>query len=153
MSLQQRIRLARRHGGASQAQLGLAVGVQRSAVSHWESAKGKTPTVAHLRAIAETTGVNFEWLVTGRGGMSLPDDVRLDSIPAAEAILADDPLELRLLRAFRDAGPQARVSLVELVEQLASQRTGRASHPPAPRPTARARELLDALRLPEALLG
>lgn len=125
MSPQQRIRLARRHGGLSQAQLAHAVGVQRSAVSHWESANGKYPTVGHLCEIAQVTGVNFEWLATGRGTMSLPDAVRLDSIPAAEALLADDPLELRLLRAFRDASPQARVSLVEVVEQLASQRTGR----------------------------
>ena len=153
MTLQQRIRLARRHGGSSQAQLGLAVGVQRSAVSHWESAKGKTPTVAHMRAIAEATGVNFEWLVTGRGSMSLPEDVRLDSIPAADAIHADDPLELRLLRAFREAGPQVRVSLVEVVEQLASQRTGRAASP-GPRAGARApSSLLDILRLPETVLG
>ena len=153
MTLQQRIRLARRHGGSSQAQLGQMVGVQRSAVSHWESAKGKTPTVAHMRAIAEATGVNFEWLATGRGGMSLPEDVRLDSIPTAEAILADDPLELRLLRAFREASPQVRVSLVEVVEQLAGQRSGR--HPqPGARVGARARpNLLDVLRLPETLLG
>ena len=153
MTLQQRIRLARRHGGSSQAQLGQAVGVQRSAVSHWESAKGKTPTVAHMRAIAEATGVNFEWLVTGRGSMSLAEDVRLDSIPAAEAILADDPLELRLLRSFRGASPQVRVSLVEVVEQLASQRTGR-SNQPGPRVGARVRHnLLEVLRLPETVLG
>ena len=86
--------------------------------------------------------------------MSLPDAVRLDSIPAAEAILADDPLELRLLRAFRDASPQARVSLVEVVEQLASQRTGRrdASNVTrlgkAPRPSFRT-----ALKLDEPALG
>ena len=106
-----------------------------------------------MRAIAEATGVNFEWLVTGRGSMSLAEDVRLDSIPAAEAILADDPLELRLLRAFRDASPQVRVSLVEVVEQLASQRSGRSAQP-APRVGARVRHnLLEVLRLPETVLG
>jgi len=154
MSSQQRIRLARRHGGLSQAQLAQAVGVQRSAVSHWESAQGKHPTVGHLCEIAQVTGVTFEWLATGRGAMSLPDSVRLDSIPAAEALLADDPLELRLLRAFRDASPQARVSLVEIVEQLAGQRTGRREAGnvtrigAAPRPS-----FLTALRLDEPALG
>ena len=36
MTPQQRIRLARRHAGLSQATLGTAVGVQRSAVGHWD---------------------------------------------------------------------------------------------------------------------
>ena len=60
MTPQQRIRLARRHGGLSQTQLAQRVGVQRSAVSHWASANGKHPTVAHLCEIAQATGVNFE---------------------------------------------------------------------------------------------
>ena len=125
MTPQHRIRLARRHGGLSQSQLGTAVGVQRSAVSHWESSKGKNPNVDHLRAIALLCGVQFEWLVTGRGEMSLPEHVRLDSVACAEALLVEDALEMRLLAAFRDASPQSRVSLVEIVEQLAHQRTGR----------------------------
>lgn len=153
MTPQQRIRLARRHGGMSQTQLAQRVGVQRSAVSHWESANGKHPTVGHLCEIAQVTGVNFEWLATGRGTMSLPDAVRLDSIPAAEAILADDPLELRLLRAFRDASPQARVSLVEIVEQLAGQRTGRRDGSLLPRLDGARPSFLDALRLGEPALG
>ncbi|HEX2082446.1 MAG TPA: helix-turn-helix transcriptional regulator [Xanthomonadaceae bacterium] len=49
MSLQARIRMARRHAGLSQAALAQAVGVQRSAVSHWESPQAKSPRVAHLR--------------------------------------------------------------------------------------------------------
>ena len=152
MTPQQRIRLARRHGGLSQTQLAQRVGVQRSAVSHWESVNGKHPTVAHLCEIAQVTGVNFEWLATGRGTMSLPDAVRLDSIPAAEALLADDPLELRLLRAFRDTSPQARVSLVEIIEQLAGQRMGRRDGP-LPRLDGPRPNFLDALRLGEPALG
>ena len=58
----------------------------------------------------------------------------MDSVPTAEALLVEEPIELRLLRAFRHASPQSRVSLVEIVEQLASQRTGRPREPgPAPR--------------------
>ena len=74
MTPQQRIRLARRHAGLSQASLGAAVGVQRSAVGHWEAARGKFPSVAHLREIALVTGVQFEWLATGRGSMGLSPD-------------------------------------------------------------------------------
>lgn len=125
MTPQQRIRLARRHAGLSQAALGAAVGVQRSAVGHWEAARGKFPSVAHLREIALITGVQFEWLATGRGNMSLSADTALDSVAAAEAMLVEDPLELRLLTAFREAPMRAKAPLVELAEQLAEARTGR----------------------------
>ena len=125
MSAQQRMRLARRHAGLSQAALAKAVGVQRSAVSHWEAALGKSPSAAHLREAALATGVQFEWLATGRGRMNLSSEVAMDSVATAEALLVDDPLELRLIVAFRDAPPRAQVPLVEIAEQLASQRTGR----------------------------
>jgi transcriptional regulator with XRE-family HTH domain len=113
MTASQRIRLARRHANLSQAQLGAAVGVQRSAV----------------RQIALTTHVQFEWLATGRGTMVLSKDMEFDSVATAEALLVDDPLELRLLHAFREAPARARAPLVEVVEQLALQRTGRTRKP------------------------
>jgi transcriptional regulator with XRE-family HTH domain len=102
-----------------------AVGVQRSAVSHWESTQPKNPSVSHLRDVARITGVQFEWLATGRGAMALCNDVRLESVPTADALLVDEPIELRLLRAFRAVSGQSRVSLVELSEQLAAGRLGR----------------------------
>ncbi len=125
MTQQERIRLARRTLGLSQNQLALAVGVQRSAVSHWEAPHGKNPSVSHLRQVALVTGLQFEWLATGRGEMSLSKDAQLDSIATAEALLVEDPLEFRLLHAFRDAPLRARLSLLEVMEALASQRTGR----------------------------
>ena len=126
MSSQQRIRLARRHAALSQTQLSQAVGVQRSAVSHWEAPQGKNPSVKHLREVALATGVQFEWLATGRGEMATSRDTVLDSVAAADALLIDDPLEQRLLLAFREAPVRARLALVEVVEELAQQRTGRA---------------------------
>ena len=125
MSQPARIRLARRHAGLSQMQLAQRVEVQRSAVSHWESSQAKNPSVPHLRQIATETGVQFEWLVTGRGAMILCNEVRMDSVPTAQALLIEEPIELRLMQAFRNAAPKARVALVEVVEQLALQRTGR----------------------------
>ena len=125
MTPQSRIRLARRHAGLSQLQLANIIGVQRSAVSHWESTQAKNPSVEHLRQLAVVAGVQFEWLATGRGGMALSDEVRMDSVPTAEAMLIDEPIELRLLHAFREVSAQSRVSLVDIIEQLASQRTGR----------------------------
>ncbi len=125
MTPAQRIRLARRHTGLSQAALAEAVGVQRSAVSHWEAVLGKSPSAAHLREVALTTGVQFEWLATGRGRMNLSEDVAMDSVAAADAMLIDDPLEIRLLTAFRETAALARAPLVEIAEQLATQRLGR----------------------------
>lgn len=125
MSQPSRIRLARRHAGLSQVQLAGRVQVQRSAVSHWESSQAKNPSVPHLRQIATETGVQFEWLVTGRGPMILCDEVRMDSVPTAQALLIEEPIELRLVRAFREVPPRSRVALVEIVEQLATQRVGR----------------------------
>ena len=125
MTSQQRIRLARRHAGLSQAALATAVGVQRSAVSHWEATNGKHPSVTHMRELAMACGVQFEWLATGRGKMGLSEDVALDSVAAADALLIEDPIELRLIHAFRDAPARSRAPLVEVVEQLASLRTGR----------------------------
>lgn len=125
MTPQERIRIARRAAGLSQHQLALAVGVQRSAVSHWEAPHGKNPSVTHLREVALVSGLQFEWLATGRGDMNLSREAQLDSIATAEALLVEDPLEFRLLHAFRDAPLRARLALLEVMESLAAQRTGR----------------------------
>lgn len=138
MTPQSRIRLARRHAGLSQLQLASIIGVQRSAVSHWESAQAKNPSIDHLRQVAVVTAVQFEWLATGRGAMALSDEVRMDSVPTAQALLIDEPIELRLLHAFRDVSAQSRVSLVDIIEQLASQRTGRSRDSMARSATAHA---------------
>ncbi len=125
MNSQDRIRLARRHCGLSQAKLAEAIGVQRSAVSHWESPQGKNPSVDHLRSVAMVAGVTFEWLATGRGKMQLSEDAMLDSVSAADAILVEDMLELRLLQGFREASPRTRIALVEIVEEITAKRLGR----------------------------
>ncbi|RZA15643.1 MAG: XRE family transcriptional regulator [Proteobacteria bacterium] len=132
MTQQERIRLARRVLGMSQSQLAQAVGVQRSAVSHWEAPMGKNPSVSHLREIALVTGIQFEWLATGRGEMPLSKEMELDSIATAEALLVEDPLEFRLVEAFRAAPLRTRLSLLEVMEELAAQRTGRTNGRRAP---------------------
>lgn len=124
MTLTERIRLSRRHGGISQAALAAQVGVHRSAVSHWESNKPKRPNIGHLLTIAVSTGVQFEWLATGRGMMLASMHVAEDPAAATQAALPDNPQEAELLRAFRQAPLQSRPILVELVQQLARQRQG-----------------------------
>src|SRR3546814_2412575 len=91
----QRIRRARRSAGLSQAQLAAELGVQRSAVSHWEAQRGK-PSMNHMRQLALLTGAQFEWLATGRGPMTPSTESLLDSVAAVDALLVDDPQERRL---------------------------------------------------------
>ncbi len=124
MTLTQRIRLSRRHGGLSQATLADLVGVHRSAVSHWESTKPKKPNMGHLLAIAVACGVQFEWLATGRGTMLMAEQSHADA-KAGNVVLVEDDQEVELLRAYRETSPQSRMVLVELAQQLARQRLGR----------------------------
>ena len=122
-----RIRLARRYLNISQSQLALAIGVQRSAVSHWESSQGKNPTLSNLRKIAETMAVHFEWLATGRGPMSLSEEFASECVPTAHALLVEDEVEMRMIQALRSTSLANRLALVEFAEQLATLRTSRAS--------------------------
>lgn len=119
MDSSQRIRLARRQAGFSQRDLAARIGVQRSAVSHWESPLGRNPTLAHLQAIAIAVNVQFEWLATGRGEMRQSMEQLQDWVAAATGTLVDDDLELRLLQCFRRASARARVTILDMTELLA----------------------------------
>jgi transcriptional regulator with XRE-family HTH domain len=125
MKLRSRIQAARRLQDMTQTELARRVGVQRSAVSHWESPTGKSPTVNNLRKIAKVTGVGFEWLATGRGRMTLSSDEALEGMPVALAELIDDDVEIRLIRAFREAPAKSRLTILEMTEQIAALRTGK----------------------------
>ncbi len=124
MALHSRISTARRYANLTQEQLATRAGVSRSAVGHWERRSGRNPTNTHMRRIARATGVQFEWLATGRGVMPMPRETVLDSVPAADAILVEEELEMRLIHAFRHAPPRSHVALVEVVEHLALLRAG-----------------------------
>ena len=114
MRLAARIRAARQRAGLSQQSLAAGLGVSRGAVANWESARGVLPATERLQRVAHITGVAFEWLATGRGGLHYQPT--LDDIPAAHMEVIEDPLELRLLQAFR-ASPQRRnVQIIEYVE-------------------------------------
>jgi transcriptional regulator with XRE-family HTH domain len=119
-----RIKLARRQLKLSQSDLARAVGVQRSAVSQWETEGGKNPSLKNLRRVAEIASVHFEWLATGRGAMALSKETNWESIETAHALLIVDGVETRMIDALRAVSVQSRLTLVELAEQMAALRSG-----------------------------
>ena len=119
MKLSTRIRTARTRAGMSQGALAEALGVSRSAVGHWESAKGRvSPSRERLSELALATGVSYEWLATGRGTPLAP----IDGIPAADAEFVDDPIERRLLQAFRSGSDQFKQAILVVLEAQLPQR-------------------------------
>lgn len=114
MRLAGRIRVARKHAGMSQQDLAAQLGVSRGAVANWESAGSVLPATERLQRIAQVTGTTFEWLATGRGASRYQPS--LDDIPAAKMEIVEDPLELRLLRAFRATPQRQHAVIVTSVE-------------------------------------
>lgn len=78
-TLGKRIADARERAGMNQTQLGDAFKITRSSVSQWEGGLTE-PTPERLRAIAVQTGVNFEWLATGKGDRDTEND-QADWVP------------------------------------------------------------------------
>ena len=128
MKFSQRIRRARRSAKLSQEALGKQLGVQRSALSNWESASQIQPTITNLIAIAMATNTSLEWLATGRGSMLLGDDLQIE-VPALDGELTETPQERQLLTLFRKASHRGQSILMELAEELVSpQRVKRISN-------------------------
>lgn len=117
--LSQRIRTLRRKKKLSQKALAELVGVQRSAVSNWESAGPVQPAIANMISIAKATNVSVEWLATGRGTMQLGHDPEIDVL-AVDGELVDTPLERELLALFRKLSHHSQNLLMELAEVFVS---------------------------------
>ena len=115
-----RIRQARRRAVLSQAQLGAATGVQRSAVAQWERRNGSRPTSLNLSRIAIATGAQFEWLATGRGRMLIDEEEgAAESAALMLRVHAHDEVEERVLLALRRLEYWQTIVIAEMVEALA----------------------------------
>ncbi len=84
-----RIAIARGLIGWSQTQLAEQVGVTRGAVGQWESGATE-PAAANLREISIKTGIDYDWLATGRGQPPFRDGL----LPAGMALRVE--LTIRL---------------------------------------------------------
>lgn len=121
MQLAQRIRQARRKEKLSQKALAGLVGVQRSAVSNWESANSVQPAMATMISIAKAASVSLEWLATGQGNMEPGHESRLE-VPAVDIEFTDTPYERDLLRSFRRMSDRAQILFLDLADEFVSTR-------------------------------
>ena len=116
--LASRIRQARRRAAMSQADLGAATGVNRSAVAQWERKGGSRPTSDNLSRIAVATEAQFEWLATGRGRMALVEDEDDAATALVLKFHAHDEVEERILQALRKLEYWQSIVIAEMVEAL-----------------------------------
>jgi transcriptional regulator with XRE-family HTH domain len=114
-----RIRLARRAAKMTQAKLAETTGVSPSAVAQWEHPNGTHPNLARLRKIAALTSAPFVWLALGEGP-PFKSNVEEPAAALVPSAFAQDLEEENLLREFRLLSPQAKHSVVCLVEELAT---------------------------------
>ena len=116
MKIAVRIQVARHAAKLSQEALAEKLEVTRGAVANWECTDGTIPASHRLGKIATITGVSYEWLATGRGRMSTQHDLDDVVVPAVDALFVDDPLERRLVMAFRSAPARVRQLMLEMAE-------------------------------------
>jgi len=115
LSLADRILIGRKFAGMSQQQLAQALDVRRSTVANWESADNVIPGVDRLRQLASAFNFCFEWLVTGRGEMSMANHIH--DVPAVKNLLVlEDPGEIRLVLAWRSAPARIRPVVLEIMK-------------------------------------
>ena len=116
-----RIRHARRKAKLSQTALAAEIGVNRSAVAQWERPGGSCPTSGNLCKIALATSIQFEWLATGRGRITVKPQG--DNDDDTQALLlqfyAHDEVEERVLIGLRKIEYWQTVAIAELVESFA----------------------------------
>lgn len=103
LEIGRRIREARRERGLTQDELGVAVGVSRSAVAQWETGRAGQLS-ANLSRIAGALGVGLEHLLHGEAKHA-----------PMQAASGD---ELALLRLYRECQPADRQALLRLARRL-----------------------------------
>jgi len=119
-----RVRQARLAAKISQLRLAELVGVHRSAVAQWERSGGAHPSMENLARIAIVTGVNLEWLGTGRGQMKYISDLPADQSPVVLLqFAAQDETESRALLGLRRLDFVQALAVVELIESLSRRQT------------------------------
>lgn len=114
MRFSRRVRTARLSAGMTQQELAQRLCVTRTAVANWEGTARGRPATDRILRLAVVTGVSFEWLATGRGtAVMLEPDATLPT----ETEVIEDPLEMRVLHAFRSLPQQELLRTVHWMER------------------------------------
>lgn len=105
--------------GLTQEVLAGELSVTRSAVAQWEMADGTAPSVENMIALAQRSGLCFEYLATGRGERVLgpPDEAAIAVNRAPQMPLSDQ--QRRLLERFETLSSRQKNALLELLESSA----------------------------------
>lgn len=118
MSINARVRHARKAAGISQSRLAQILGVTRSACSQWESPAGTTPRRERLEQLAAVLGVSYEWLATGRRSKDEKQSYvfREDALSSYKTAITSDQEEL--LKLYNALPVKARIALMEFLRTL-----------------------------------
>ena len=100
-----RLRAARAHIGASQSDLGRALGVSKQSVSGYEN-QGTAPGFAALRDAFGPHGVSAAWILTGEGSMleAPPREIRMSSHAPPSALHSGEATGPVLFHVVDDSG-------------------------------------------------
>lgn len=106
--------MARLSAGMTQQALAQRLCVTRAAVANWEGTTRGRPATDRILRLAVVTGVSFEWLATGRGTSGV---VEPNAALSTEAEVIQDPLEMRVLCAFRSLPQRELLRAVHWMER------------------------------------
>lgn len=113
--LYERVREARQLANLTQEALGLELGVSRGAVSQWEVPRGTSPSVQNLIALAQRSGMAFEYLFTGRGPKVLGAPAVAEQRPRYNA---PSRQQKQLLAYFDSLTPGRRSALLDFLSRF-----------------------------------
>lgn len=125
-SVANRIRLARRAAGLTQADVAERLQVGRSAVAQWERADGSNPAATNLAKLAVVLECAFEWLATGRGSRHTRNGTSNQSGETAVVLkhFARDDAEDHILAVFRELDERDQKVIASLADAMASRPVG-----------------------------
>ncbi|TAA44926.1 helix-turn-helix domain-containing protein [Pseudoxanthomonas winnipegensis] len=105
----ERIRLARRERGCSQAELAASVGVDRTTVIRWEQSTHSVPATESLRRLSDALQVSVEWLLYG-------DSREHDEHVSVEKSASRKAIEVQLVNLSKHVPISYLINIVALLE-------------------------------------
>jgi len=120
MDIGERIVLARKEKGISQAKLAELIGVTRGSCGHWEQGSS-IPSVENLVRLSITLEIGFEWLTTGRGVQKIADDKLITNNDLLEYKTKKNflPVDQRkLLESYKKLDSKAQDLIIQLINRI-----------------------------------